>query len=260
MARKPCHALGHSLLAALPANEAVTTNYDKLFEQAWADVGAEVAVLPYHPGGAGKRWLLKMHGCVDHPEDIVLSRSHYLRYEERRAALTGIVQAMLITRHMLFVGFSLKDDNFHRIADAVRRAIQPREAGDKKEDAARPFGTSLPFWKSPLFESLWGGEMDFLPMFATPEPQEPDKVDLARAARRVELLLDVVAQQTAGTEHLMAPRYEPLLSDDDRKLRDALQQLAGAREDAGTAPGWERVEALLRAHGWRPPRARRRRQ
>jgi hypothetical protein len=28
----------------------------------------------------------------------------------RRAALAGIVQALLVTRHMLFVGFSLRDD------------------------------------------------------------------------------------------------------------------------------------------------------
>jgi hypothetical protein len=38
----------------------------------------------------------------------------YLRYESRRAALAGIVQSLLITKHMLFIGFGLQDDNFHR--------------------------------------------------------------------------------------------------------------------------------------------------
>ncbi len=32
LAGSPCHSLGHALLAALPAAEAVTTNYDQLFE------------------------------------------------------------------------------------------------------------------------------------------------------------------------------------------------------------------------------------
>ena len=37
-----------------------------------------------------------------------------MRYASRRSALRGIVQSLLITRHMLFAGFSLNDDNFHR--------------------------------------------------------------------------------------------------------------------------------------------------
>jgi len=111
------HALTHSLLAALPVSEVVTTNYDQLFEIASDAANKPVAVLPYQPVVGHARWLLKMHGCVAHPEDIVLTREDYLRYADRRAALAGIVQALLITRHMLFVGFSLTDDNFHRIVD-----------------------------------------------------------------------------------------------------------------------------------------------
>ncbi len=32
--------------------------------------------------------------------------------------------SMLITSHMLFVGFSLNDDNFHKVADGVKKAIK----------------------------------------------------------------------------------------------------------------------------------------
>ena len=46
-------------------------------------------------------------------------------YGYERGALSGIVQALLITKHMLFVGFSLTDDAFHQIAETVRRALQP---------------------------------------------------------------------------------------------------------------------------------------
>jgi hypothetical protein len=71
---------------------------------------------------ASSKWLLKMHGCVTKPEEIVLTKSHYIRYAERYAALAGIVQASLLTRHLLFVGFSFDDDNFQRIYDPVRKA------------------------------------------------------------------------------------------------------------------------------------------
>ena len=52
-----------------------------------------------------------------------MTRSDYLRYDDRRAALKGIVQALLITRHMLFIAFSMTDDNFHRIIEEVRKAV-----------------------------------------------------------------------------------------------------------------------------------------
>src|SRR5204863_3761944 len=120
-------------LAALPVDEVVTTNYDTLFEQASDAVRKPITVLPYKRHIEGRRWLLKMHGCVTHPEDIVLTRENFLTYRERREALSGIVQALLITRHMLFIGFSLEDDNFHSIVRAVRRAVGIGGEDDSKQ-------------------------------------------------------------------------------------------------------------------------------
>jgi hypothetical protein len=64
-----------------------------------------------------------------------------MRYSTNRSALSGIVQSLLITRHMLFVGFSLKDDNFHRIIDVRRRRKQGRgrreEGGGRRKEGGR---------------------------------------------------------------------------------------------------------------------------
>ena len=46
------------------------------------------------------------------------------RYANNRAALGGILQALLLTKHMAFIGFSVSDDNFHRLFDSVRRHLQ----------------------------------------------------------------------------------------------------------------------------------------
>ncbi|KJE89461.1 hypothetical protein CAOG_00925 [Capsaspora owczarzaki ATCC 30864] len=123
VAVKQC-TLASALLAGLPVKEVVTTNYDQMFEIASQAANLRVAVLPYSAASNCDRWILKMHGCASHPEDIVLTREDYMRYATRRSALQGIVQSLLITRHMLFVGFSLQDDNFHRVVDEVRRAIR----------------------------------------------------------------------------------------------------------------------------------------
>ncbi|MCA9546178.1 MAG: SIR2 family protein, partial [Myxococcales bacterium] len=84
------YGLAHGLLAGLPVTESVTTNYDRLFEKASAAAGRPVAVLPWQPTHRPGPWLLKMHGCLEHPDDIILTRQNYVRYAVRNAALAGI--------------------------------------------------------------------------------------------------------------------------------------------------------------------------
>ncbi len=43
-----------------------------LFESAVKATGQEMSILPYQSGAKGNKFLLKLHGCVTHPEDIVL--------------------------------------------------------------------------------------------------------------------------------------------------------------------------------------------
>lgn len=80
------------------------------------------SVLPYSPLRGSSRWMLKLHGTVSRPKEIVLTKRDYIRYNDRFAALAGIVQSTLLTRHLLSIGFSLADDNFHKIFDSVRKA------------------------------------------------------------------------------------------------------------------------------------------
>eukprot|EP00965_Chrysotila_dentata_P227168 6195832-Pleurochrysis_carterae.AAC.4 len=115
VARLSCdrYSVLHALLGALPHEAAVTTNCDECYDAASADAGVDVNVLPYD-ARTSQRWLLKLHGDVAHPEDIVLTYSSAAPYGADRQALSGMVQALLITKHMLFVGFSLRDEAFHQ--------------------------------------------------------------------------------------------------------------------------------------------------
>lgn len=231
-------SLQHHLLASLPVTDYITTNYDVLFETAF-DGGAEdraLSVLPHLPEREAGKWLLKLHGCVREPGDIVLTRTDYLRYEQRRAALAGIVQAMLLTKHMLFVGFSLTDENFHRIVDEVRRAL-PRGMG-------APFGTVVTPGPTALLEELWGGELDVTGMDAPAD---------AEARRRVEIFLDEVgAQSDAQPSYLMEPRWEGMRSESEKVLGQRLASLAIELQpvEDQTGPAWKALHSLLRKLGY----------
>jgi hypothetical protein len=235
----PWRALTHTQLAALPIAEAATTNYDTLFEDARRDIGLATTVLPYESVGADARWLLKLHGCVTHPEDIVITRDDYLRYNERRAALAGIVQALLVTRHMLFVGFSLRDEHFHRIIHDVRKAVRSTDTGRNE-----PFGTALVLGREPFLEELWKDDLHLVAFGGNSD-------DRAVAARRLQIFLDgVLTGATTTVSHLLDGAYDAVLDDDDRCVRDALRQMKRAVPAAARGtPAWKRVAEFLRSVG-----------
>lgn len=120
-----------SLLVSLPCNSVVTQNYDRLIERAFEcwNVGDQLSskalsVIPYSPQRDAHHWLLKMHGCVSMPEEIVITGDDYKHFDNSRyKALKGLVQASLLTKHLLFVGFSLTDPNYLNIVDQVRNAL-----------------------------------------------------------------------------------------------------------------------------------------
>ena len=248
----PRHALGHALLADLPVDEIVTTNYDALFERASAAVGRACKMIPGEPVARGERFILKMHGSVTRPSSIVLTREDYLKFQENRQALAGIVQALLLTRHMLFVGFGFTDDNFHRIAHAVRTALrgaQPLDEGEARF-VREPFGTNLVVGQGTLVRELWKDDFNWVALGdIAPSMKEQ--------ARLVEIFLDRLAAKSAtATAHLGDDRYEAVMSEGERRLRDRLLLLAkeASAAERGTA-AWVEVELLLQRLGIGPARS-----
>lgn len=233
------YSLLHGLLACLPAAEVITQNYDRLFEVAAESASRPVATLPYTPGDVHNRWLLKMHGCVSVPEDIVIRREDYLRYSERRAALAGIVQATMLTRQMLFVGFSLRDGNFHRAVDDVRRALPG--AGSNR------LGTALFLAPSPLTAELWQSELDIIHF-----TDDRSESAIAAAARKLEIFMDcLLAHCGYTTGHLLDPTFNHLLDEGEAELKEALLGLTEQLSSkARSTEAWGAVTKLLTQLGW----------
>lgn len=221
--------LTHALLASLGARQAITTNYDNLYERACTlpnqKLEDAISVLPYGRVEDDKPWLLKLHGSLqDGAEDIVITRADYMRLRQSGGALYGIVQALLVTKHLLFVGYSLSDDDFHELVDEIRIALG-RGTGER-----RPLGTVLTL-KDSVWGRLWEDLLNVVQFGAGANASGP---------RQLQIFLDRVA-------HLASPHYaylldrsfEGLLDEEERQiasgLRDFYEQVAASRHPTAVA-------------------------
>lgn len=235
------YGLNHALVASFGCEQAVTTNYDRLFELAARDSAPDgervLPVLPYAEALPRAPWLLKMHGDVKKPESIVLARSDFVGFSSRSGPLGAVVQSLLLTKHLLVVGTSLTDDNFLRLAHEV---LAFRTHAGRPET---PLGTVVLLAPDPLREDLWKNR------FTVVSPGAGNDTD---DARQLAIFLDTVAMLAAEPAHLADQKYAALLPDAlsrdvavlARQLRSSIASLpAPVREQ------WAQVTAALDAVG-----------
>eukprot|EP00574_Skeletonema_japonicum_P006793 CAMPEP_0201717054 /NCGR_PEP_ID=MMETSP0593-20130828/2895_1 /ASSEMBLY_ACC=CAM_ASM_000672 /TAXON_ID=267983 /ORGANISM="Skeletonema japonicum, Strain CCMP2506" /LENGTH=443 /DNA_ID=CAMNT_0048207019 /DNA_START=41 /DNA_END=1372 /DNA_ORIENTATION=- len=149
----------HVLLKTLKA-PAITTNYDDLYEAAAASSNVHVPTLPWQSREMIKsnhnerNSLLKLHGCINHPNSIILSRGDYMRYPDTSQALRGRLHGIFLTTNVLFCGFSMTDDNVHKVIDDMRKVVY-----EDGEPDVHKFGTILSMTENKMFNRLW--DQDF---------------------------------------------------------------------------------------------------
>jgi SIR2-like domain len=116
----------HAALVHLNLPLLFTTNYDELIEAAHLDAGQQLRVTISEEQFKARRverpdrHLVKLHGSIDQPDSIVLTRSDYARARADRKEMLGFLRGEMTETSFLFVGFSLSDPNFNLLHDDIR--------------------------------------------------------------------------------------------------------------------------------------------
>lgn len=117
----------HEYLKFLPhVRHIITTNYDTLIEDT---LGEECFVVRTVDDCAqipnDKVIVFKIHGDFLAPENIVITKSDYTKLlkEEKNRGLWNYVKTEFLTKHLLFIGYSLDDANIYEIVKEVRKDI-----------------------------------------------------------------------------------------------------------------------------------------
>jgi hypothetical protein len=123
--------LGHYLAASFPWRAVVTTNYNRVAEDAWGTGHAagyaarELITIrtdeeeATHSGDTSRTRLYKPHGCVTIPDQkknpMVLTSIDYFESEKKRPKIFTAVKYLSGQCTTLFVGYSMNDYTFRNI-------------------------------------------------------------------------------------------------------------------------------------------------
>lgn len=237
----PRHAVGHALMAGLRVPQMVTTNFDPCLELALDSVHqGNYRVLAREYASGSLPWLLKLNGDIRVPESVVLTTADFDRHEVDSRALQSVVQALLLTSHLLFVGYSLREKSFLKLAADVTRVRRRALCQD-----ASSTGTALALTSANEDPDGYR-DLTWLSM---------DAASIEEGARRLEVFLDRMCWKAASIDdwaarYLLDDNYASGLSDDDSALRTAIERFVSTvGDDAKRSPGWTQVENLLNRLG-----------
>lgn len=124
----------HRILARLPIETYWTTNYDKMIEAALEEAGKVVDVkysvdhLKRTQRGRHAT-LYKMHGDVSDANNAVLTKDDYEGYFRDREPFVTALTGDLVSKTILFIGFSFTDPNIDYVMSRIRVVLrhQPKQ-------------------------------------------------------------------------------------------------------------------------------------
>ena len=107
----------------------ITTNYDRLIESVFEFtplIGNNI--LLSNPYGS----VYKIHGCVSAPNNIIITESDYQEFMEKYELIRAQLLSLFIHNPIVFIGYSIGDDNIKSILKTIFTYIEPNSEEAKE--------------------------------------------------------------------------------------------------------------------------------
>jgi hypothetical protein len=155
----------HELIAALPFNKVITTNWDNLLEEALRQARKPFVKVVRDPDIAfadeEKVLLIKLHGSIEQKDTIVITGDDYYDVFYRLPEIAKVVGAYFATRTLLFLGFGLADEDFKRLYHEVVRHLG-RHVRRAYAVQLRPRELDVKYWEQKNVQVIDADATEFL--------------------------------------------------------------------------------------------------
>jgi SIR2-like domain len=119
------HSLIHEAVLSIDPKVTLTTNYDDIYDAYCrsGDATDGYNVVKYYDSHlvsdlrSPVRLIVKVHGCVSNPGQIVLTRSQYFEQRRNHSNFFRILDALFLSSSLLFIGYSLSDPDIQLILE-----------------------------------------------------------------------------------------------------------------------------------------------
>ncbi len=99
------------LLKGIRPHSVVTTNYDTLCERLFPDYKRIVGQKIIRSQGLSVGEIFKIHGCVSAPQEMVLTRSDYESWSNKKKYLSAKLLTYFLEHPVLIIGYGAQDPN-----------------------------------------------------------------------------------------------------------------------------------------------------
>lgn len=110
----------------------LTTNYDEFIENTYNEaskyrITKYIGQKGFFKETFGYAELYKLHGCVESPQDIILTEKDYQGFEENSVLISAKIISMMMNSPIIFIGYSLSDINVRKIIREFTRSLDEEE-------------------------------------------------------------------------------------------------------------------------------------
>jgi hypothetical protein len=125
--RQPSSKKWHEILAKIPhIKTIITTNYDRLFELAYKE-DIQTIILPADVAYRDKKTeLFKVHGDINHPDTIMITRTDYTDFfhrHHRENLIWTVIKERISNKSIVFIGYDLEDENIKVVLKEITEAL-----------------------------------------------------------------------------------------------------------------------------------------
>lgn len=122
------------LLRASVIDGIITTNWDIFLEDIFSDykvyIGQQELLFSE---GISVGEIYKIHGCISNPQSLVVTSEDYLNFNDRNAYLAAKLLTIFVEHPIIFIGYSLSDENIQQIIDSIVRCVDAQNINKLKD-------------------------------------------------------------------------------------------------------------------------------